>query len=61
MKYTILSLVILILASCSSPDSEKSIRDQIAKKKQEVLKLNQEIEGLEANAWEQNLTTMCLH
>jgi membrane fusion protein, multidrug efflux system len=47
MKYGILAIIIIFLASCSSPDTEQSIRDQIAKHKKEVNSLNQKITELE--------------
>jgi membrane fusion protein, multidrug efflux system len=47
MRYSILSVLILFLASCSNQESEQSIRDQIAKYKQEVVTLNQKIAELD--------------
>jgi membrane fusion protein, multidrug efflux system len=47
MKYSILSVIILFLVSCSNQESEQSIRDQIAKYKQDVVALNRKIAELD--------------
>jgi RND family efflux transporter MFP subunit len=47
MKYGIIAIILFFLASCSSPETEKSIRDQIAKNKKEITSLEQQIAGLE--------------
>ena len=47
MKYGILAMIILFLASCSSPETEQSVRDQITAYKKEVNTLNQKITELE--------------
>ena len=47
MKYGITAIIFLFLASCSSPETEKSIRDQIAKNKKEITSLEQQIVVLE--------------
>jgi len=47
MKYGILAIILIFLASCSSPETEQSIRDQIAKHKKEVNSLEQQIASLE--------------
>jgi membrane fusion protein, multidrug efflux system len=53
MKYGIISIIIIIMASCSSPETEQSIREEIAAHKNEITVLNGKIKGLE-----QKLSTM---
>ncbi len=47
MKYAFISVIVIFLASCSSPENENSIREQIAKNKKEISRLNNEILVLE--------------
>jgi multidrug efflux pump subunit AcrA (membrane-fusion protein) len=47
MKYGIFAVIILFLASCSSQETEDSIRDQINSYKKDVYTLNQKISDLE--------------
>jgi membrane fusion protein, multidrug efflux system len=47
MKYSIAALLLLFVASCSSPETEESIRAQIAGHKKEISSLNLEIAELE--------------
>ncbi len=47
MKYGVIAILLIFLASCSSPETEKSIRDQIAKNKKEISSLEQQTAVLE--------------
>jgi membrane fusion protein (multidrug efflux system) len=47
MKYGILAIIFIFLASCSNQETEQSVRDQIAKQKKEFNLLNEEIAKLE--------------
>ena len=47
MKYAILTWIILFMFSCSQPETEQSIKDQITAYKKEVNTLNQKITELE--------------
>jgi RND family efflux transporter MFP subunit len=47
MKYGILAIIFIFLASCSNQETEQSVRDQISKHKKEVNLLNEEIAKLE--------------
>lgn len=47
MKYGVIAILLIFLASCSNPETEKSIRDQIAKNKKEITSLEQQTAELE--------------